>query len=51
MIMSLAISDCVGPSSPVPLKGNLLQCMDYAKRLGYEGSRAAYEKRKIKRLL
>lgn len=37
MIMSLAISDCVGPSSPVPLKGNLLQCMDHAKRLGYEG--------------
>lgn len=36
MIMSLAISDCVGPGSPCPLKGNLLQCIDHAKRLGYD---------------
>lgn len=37
MIMSLAISDCVGAGSPVPLKGNILQCIDHAKRLGFDG--------------
>lgn len=37
MIMSLAISDCVSAGSPCPLKGDILQCMDHAKRLGYDG--------------
>lgn len=37
MIHSLAISDCSGSGSPYPLKGDLIQCMDHAKRLGYDG--------------
>lgn len=37
MIMSLAISDCVPEDSPCPLQGNLLQCIDKAKALGYDG--------------
>lgn len=37
MIQSLAISDNVRSLSPYPLKGNIWQCIDHAKRLGYDG--------------
>ena len=37
MIQSITISDCVGPYSQCVLKGDILQCIDHAKRLGYEG--------------
>ena len=37
MIMSLAVSDCVPENSPCPLKGNLFECIDRAKGLGYNG--------------
>ncbi len=37
MIQSITISDCVGPYSQCVLKGDILQCIDHAKRLGYPG--------------
>lgn len=37
VIQSITISDCVGPYSQCVLKGDILQCIDHAKRLGYEG--------------
>lgn len=37
MIQSITISDCVGLYSQCVLKGDILQCIDHAKRLGYEG--------------
>lgn len=37
MIQSITISDCVGTYSQCVLKGDILQCIDHAKRLGYEG--------------
>ena len=37
MIQSITISECVGPYSQCVLKGDILQCIDHAKRLGYEG--------------
>ena len=37
MIQSITISDCVGPYSQCVLKGDILQCIDHAKRLCYEG--------------
>ena len=37
MIHSVCISNCVGPHSPVPLKGDILNCIDHAKRLGFDG--------------
>ena len=37
MIMSVTATDCAGPNSPCMLKGELFQCMDHARRLGFEG--------------
>lgn len=37
MIQSLAISNNAKSTSPYPLKGDLLQCIDHAKRIGYDG--------------
>lgn len=44
MIQSITISDCVGPYSQCVLKGDILQCIDHAKRLGDEAVGKAYEK-------
>lgn len=37
MIHSVCISNCVGPTSPVPLKGDLKNCIYLAKHLGFDG--------------
>lgn len=37
MIYSVTATDCAGPNSPCMLKGDLIQCIDHAKRLGFNG--------------